>query len=138
MQIGNPLLDFNTDFNSRAEFIWSHGLISDSTYESFTKICNYSQIRRQHENGALTPICARVNRLVSMEVSTYFWRDLNSEYLKWQNQTRTTKQTYDRQISRYVDSYDVTLDICLPSENQQAYRLVQLVYTLHPFSFNLD
>ncbi|XP_058751508.1 serine carboxypeptidase-like 45 [Vicia villosa] len=94
--IGNPLLDFNTDFNSRAEFIWSHGLISDSTYESFTKICNYSQIRRQHENGALTPICARVNRLVSME------------------------------ISRYVDSYDVTLDICLPSENQQAYRLVQL------------
>ncbi|XP_058766711.1 serine carboxypeptidase-like 45 [Vicia villosa] len=94
--IGNPLLDFNTDFNSRAEFIWSHGLISDATYESFTKICNYSQIRRQHENGALTPICARVNRLVSME------------------------------ISRYVDSYDVTLDICLPSENQQAYRLVQL------------
>ncbi|CAL5201970.1 unnamed protein product [Lathyrus oleraceus] len=94
--IGNPLLEFNTDFNSRAEFIWSHGLISDSTYETFTKICNYSQIRRQYQHGALSPICARVNRLVSME------------------------------ISRYIDSYDVTLDVCLPSENQQAYRLTQL------------
>ncbi|POO00504.1 Serine carboxypeptidase-like [Trema orientale] len=35
--IGNPLLEFDTDFNSRAEFIWSHGLISDSTYELATK-----------------------------------------------------------------------------------------------------
>ncbi|RZB86586.1 Serine carboxypeptidase-like 45 isoform C [Glycine soja] len=48
--IGNPLVEFNTDFNSRAEFFWSHGLISDSTYEIFTKVCNYSQIRRQHQD----------------------------------------------------------------------------------------
>ncbi|XP_056169338.1 serine carboxypeptidase-like 45 [Syzygium oleosum] len=36
--IGNLLLEFNTDFNSRAEFLWSHGLISDATYESFNTI----------------------------------------------------------------------------------------------------
>jgi hypothetical protein len=70
-QIGNPLLEFNTDFNSRAEFLWSHGLISDSTYESFTKICNYSQIRREYQSGTFSIVCSRVNRLVSMEVSTY-------------------------------------------------------------------
>ncbi|XP_045824949.1 serine carboxypeptidase-like 45 [Trifolium pratense] len=94
--IGNPLLEFNTDFNSRAEFLWSHGLISDSTYETFTKVCNYSQIRREYQNGRATIVCSRVNRLVSME------------------------------ISRYIDSYDVTLDVCLPSEKQQAYILTQL------------
>jgi serine carboxypeptidase-like clade 2 len=94
--IGNPLLEFNTDFNSRAEFLWSHGLISDSTYESFTKICNYSQIRREYQSGTFSIVCARVNRLVSME------------------------------IGRYIDSYDVTLDVCLPTEKQQAYRLTQL------------
>ncbi|XP_004513403.1 serine carboxypeptidase-like 45 [Cicer arietinum] len=94
--IGNPLMEFNTDFNSRAEYFWSHGLISDSTYEIFTKSCNYSQIRRQYQSGTLSSICARVNRLVSME------------------------------ISRYIDLYDVTLDVCLPSEKQQAYVLTQL------------
>lgn len=94
--IGNPLLEFNTDFNSRAEYLWSHGLISDSTYDSFTKICNFSQIRRQYASGALTTVCARVNRLVSME------------------------------ISKYIDSYDVTLDVCLSTVEQQAYVLTQL------------
>ncbi|KAI4300906.1 hypothetical protein L6164_034233 [Bauhinia variegata] len=94
--IGNPLLEFNTDFNSRAEFYWSHGLISDSTYEAFTKVCNFSQIRRQYQNGGLTPICAQVNKLVSGEVS------------------------------KFVDTYDVTLDVCLASVDQQAGVLNQL------------
>ena len=96
MQIGNPLLEFNTDFNSRSEFFWSHGLISDSTYEVFTKVCNYSQIRRQLQSGTLSDVCAGVNKLVSTEVS------------------------------RYVDTYDVTLDVCLSSSDQQAYVLNQL------------
>ncbi|XP_061353077.1 serine carboxypeptidase-like 45 isoform X1 [Gastrolobium bilobum] len=94
--IGNPLLEFNTDFNSRAEFFWSHGLISDSTFEVFTKVCNYSQIRRQSQTGTLSPVCAGVNKLVSTEVS------------------------------RYIDTYDVTLDVCLLSANQQAFVLTQL------------
>ncbi|XP_019429723.1 PREDICTED: serine carboxypeptidase-like 45 isoform X1 [Lupinus angustifolius] len=94
--IGNPLLEFNTDFNSRAEFFWSHGLISDSTFEIFTKVCNYSQIRRQVQSGTLSSICEGVNKLVSTEVS------------------------------RYIDTYDVTLDVCLSSAYQQAYVLNQL------------
>jgi hypothetical protein len=31
LQLGNPVLEYATDFNSRAEFFWSHGLISDAT-----------------------------------------------------------------------------------------------------------
>ncbi|KAJ7972098.1 Carboxypeptidase [Quillaja saponaria] len=94
--IGNPLLEFNTDFNSRAEFFWSHGLISDSTFEVFTSICNYSQIRRQLQTGTLTPICAGVYKQVS------------------------------REVSAFIDAYDVTLDVCLPSVTQQAQVLNQL------------
>uniref|UniRef100_A0A2N9I564 Carboxypeptidase n=1 Tax=Fagus sylvatica TaxID=28930 RepID=A0A2N9I564_FAGSY len=41
--LGNPVLEFATDFNSRAEFFWSHGLISDTTYKMFTSVCNYSR-----------------------------------------------------------------------------------------------
>ncbi|KAL0359643.1 UNVERIFIED_CONTAM: Serine carboxypeptidase-like 45 [Sesamum angustifolium] len=94
--IGNPLLEFDTDFNSRAEFLWSHGLISDATYYQFTSVCNYSQIRRQAASGALTPVCSRVIKLVSSE------------------------------ISRFVDTYDVTLDVCLSSVMLQAEVLNQV------------
>ncbi|CAA0812854.1 Serine carboxypeptidase-like 45 [Striga hermonthica] len=83
--IGNPLLEFNTDFNSRAEYLWSHGLISDFSYNQFTFVCNYSQIRRQAVTKTLTPECSRVIKQVSSE------------------------------ISRFVDTYDVTLDVCLSS-----------------------
>ncbi|KAK6124818.1 hypothetical protein DH2020_041434 [Rehmannia glutinosa] len=94
--IGNPLLEFNTDFNSRAEYLWSHGLISDAAYNQFTFVCNYSQIRRQAEIGTLTPDCSRVIKQVSSE------------------------------ISRFVDTYDVTLDVCLSSVLQQSEVLNQL------------
>ncbi|KAK7286666.1 hypothetical protein RJT34_21829 [Clitoria ternatea] len=97
--IGNPLLEFNTDFNSRAEYFWSHGLISDSTYEDLTRVCNYSSIRRLIQNGDLRGDCDRVNNLL------------------------------DTEVSNYIDEYDVTLDVCLSSINQQAYVLNQLQET---------
>lgn len=100
-QIGNPLLEFNTDFNSRAQFLWSHGLISDAAYHEFTFACNFSQIRRQAVTGTLTPVCSRVIKLVSSE------------------------------ISRFIDNYDVTLDVCLSSVEQQSEVLNQLVSEVH-------
>ncbi|KAG6769081.1 hypothetical protein POTOM_024697 [Populus tomentosa] len=97
--IGNPLLEFNTDFNSRAEFFWSHGLISDDTYEIFTTVCNYSQIRRQYQSGSLSLPCSAVNSQVR------------------------------REVSKYVDAYDVTLDVCLSSIESQSQVLKQMEYT---------
>ena len=105
MQLGNPLLEFNTDFNSRAEYLWSHGLISDSTYESFTHVCNFSQIRRQYgDSGVLSPVCSRV------------WREVS------------------RELSRYLDTYDVTLDVCLSPVFAQSEILNKLV-RIFPSSF---
>ncbi|KAF3442162.1 hypothetical protein FNV43_RR16078 [Rhamnella rubrinervis] len=95
--IGNPLLEFNTDLNSQAEYIWSHGLISDSTFESLTSVCNSSQIRRQIQNGNLTPVCAGVMRQVS------------------------------RETSKFINRYDVTLDVCVASVYSQSLILSQLL-----------
>lgn len=83
--LGNPLLEFSTDFNSRAEFFWSHGLISDTTYGMFTSVCNYSRYVREYYGGSVSPICSRVMSQVTTETS------------------------------RFVDKYDVTLDVCISS-----------------------
>ncbi|KAK8655320.1 hypothetical protein V6N13_107902 [Hibiscus sabdariffa] len=88
--LGNPVLEFATDFNSRAEFFWSHGLISDSTYKLFTTSCNYSRYVGEYYRGNVSPICSRVMSQVSTETS------------------------------RFVDKYDVTLDVCIPSVFSQS------------------
>ncbi|GFZ09332.1 serine carboxypeptidase-like 46 [Actinidia rufa] len=97
--IGNPLLEFNTDFNARGEYFWSHGLVSDATYELFNHVCNYSQIRRQAQTDSLTPVCHGVLTQAS------------------------------REISKFINSYDVTLDICLPTVGSQAEVLNHLQNT---------
>ncbi|KAK3018258.1 hypothetical protein RJ639_004493 [Escallonia herrerae] len=88
--LGNPVLEYATDFNSRAEFFWSHGLISDSAYKMFTASCNYSRYVSEYYRGSVSPVCSRVMSLV-------------------------TKET-----SRFVDKYDVTLDVCIPSVLSQS------------------
>lgn len=62
MQIGNPLLEFDTDMNAQGDFFWSHGLISDSTHALLTSTCNYSQIMRWVYNisESLSPECYEV------------------------------------------------------------------------------
>ncbi|GMY15206.1 serine carboxypeptidase-like 45 [Fagus crenata] len=83
--LGNPVLEFATDLNSRAEFFWSHGLISDSTYKMFTSACNYSRYVSEYYRDSVSPICSRVMSQVTIETS------------------------------RFVDNYDVTLDVCISS-----------------------
>ncbi|XP_052172373.1 serine carboxypeptidase-like 45 isoform X2 [Diospyros lotus] len=92
--IGNPLLEFNTDLNSRAEYLWSHGLISDATYELCNSVCNFSQITiQQQAGGALSPPCSRV------------WTEAS------------------REISTFVNTHDVILDVCLSSNDSQSQLL---------------
>lgn len=90
-------MDFNTDFNSRGEYLWSHGLISDATYDMFNTICNYSTIRRQATSRSLNPTCSRVANQASKE------------------------------IGRFVNAYDVTLDVCLSNAFSQSQVLEQNV-----------
>lgn len=88
--LGNPVLEFATDFNSRAEFFWSHGLISDSTYKLFTTSCNYSRYVSEYYRASVSLVCSMVMNQVS------------------------------RETSRFVDKYDVTLDVCISSVRSQS------------------
>ncbi|CAL0305209.1 unnamed protein product [Lupinus luteus] len=88
--LGNPVLEYAADFNSRAEFFWSHGLISDSTYNMFTKVCNYSRYVSEYYRDSVSPLCSKVMGQVSKETS------------------------------KFVDKYDVTLDVCISSVLSQS------------------
>ncbi|KAM1014658.1 serine carboxypeptidase-like 45 isoform X1 [Malus sylvestris] len=98
--IGNPLFEFNTDINSRAEYWWSHGLISDATFENLTSVCNYSEIFRQEviRGGPLSPACDAVANQFEREVPGHL-----------------------------INQYDVTLDVCLSSVEAQSFQLRKAV-----------
>lgn len=105
-QLGNPVLEFSTDFNSRAEFFWSHGLISDSTYRIFTSACNYSRYVSEYYRGSLSTVCERVMGQVT------------------------------RETSRFVDKYDVTLDVCISSVLSQS-KVLSPQVSLKPLSMRV-
>ncbi|KAA0053805.1 serine carboxypeptidase-like 45 [Cucumis melo var. makuwa] len=69
--IGNPLLEFNTDFNSRGKYLWSHGVISESTFELLNSVCSISQMIRESINGEISDACFSINDLVSQEMSPF-------------------------------------------------------------------
>ncbi|CAK7340264.1 unnamed protein product [Dovyalis caffra] len=87
--IGNPLLEFNTDFNAQDHYYWSHGLISDSTYQLLTSVCNNSKLMREAMTGTVSTACFGV-------------------YIK-----------VEKELSGSVDLYDVTADVCLSSNQSQ-------------------
>ncbi|KAL4031381.1 hypothetical protein IC575_009658 [Cucumis melo] len=88
--IGNPLLEFYTDFNARGEYLWTHGLISDSTYKLLNKVCNISEITRQSILHNVSTSCSFVDNLVSKE------------------------------YSEFINLYSVNLDVCISSTLSQA------------------
>ncbi|KAK1360031.1 Carboxypeptidase [Heracleum sosnowskyi] len=83
--LGNPALEFGTDLNSRAEFFWSHGVISDSTYNIVTSVCNFSRYMSEFYRNSVSSSCSGVMGEVYKETS------------------------------KFVDIYDVTLDVCISS-----------------------
>ncbi|KAF9668089.1 hypothetical protein SADUNF_Sadunf15G0091800 [Salix dunnii] len=87
---GESYAEFATDLNSRAEYFWSHGLISDSTYKLFTSACNYSRYVSEYYRDSVSSICSIVMKQVNTETS------------------------------RFVDKYDVTLDVCVSSVFSQS------------------
>ncbi|CAL1387213.1 unnamed protein product [Linum trigynum] len=82
--IGNPLLEFDTDFNGEGEYYWSHGLISDQTYQLINTVCNISQLRREAMSHTLSEQCKMVATQLAGEIP-----------------------------KRNFDAYDVTSDVCI-------------------------
>ncbi|KAB5519298.1 hypothetical protein DKX38_023617 [Salix brachista] len=84
--LGNPLLEFSTDLNSEGEFYWSHGLISNPTYELLSAVCNTSQLWRERIGGSsLSASCSKVSDQI------------------------------DAEIPGAIDPYDVTANVCQSS-----------------------
>ena len=74
MQVGNALLDYDTDLNAVTEFNWSHGLISDFAYELINTSCKYSQYFKEaviEKGRSVSPGCTLVDEQLSEELTNF-------------------------------------------------------------------
>ncbi|XP_058763478.1 serine carboxypeptidase-like 45 [Vicia villosa] len=69
--IGNPLLDYDNDYNSTADFLWSHAQISDLTYWKLKNKCGYASITKEYITEKSTKACQDTNTKMSIEVNGY-------------------------------------------------------------------
>lgn len=92
-------MEFNTDFNSRGKYLWSHGVISESTFQLLNSVCSISQMIREAINRNISDACLRINNLVSQE------------------------------ISNFINLYSINLDVCLSDQSQPAGTLHSLTFT---------
>lgn len=51
--------------------MWSHGVISESTFELLNSVCSISQMIRESINGEISDACFSINDLVSQEMSPF-------------------------------------------------------------------
>ncbi|POO00494.1 Peptidase S10, serine carboxypeptidase [Trema orientale] len=98
---GNPLLEFDSDGNSKGDYLWSHGLISDESYDLLTTVCSFSQIMREtltlKGNTSFSPACTPVAKQVFEEVN----------YL--------------------IDEYDVSGNFCNSTVNQSKTKIYKVL-----------
>jgi serine carboxypeptidase-like clade II len=69
--IANSLHGFNTYYNSVAGFYWSHGVISEQTFDLLMKVCNYSQIKREQIYGGVRGNCKQVYFQLVHEIGNF-------------------------------------------------------------------
>ena len=60
-----------------------YGLMSDSTYNMFTRVCNYSRYVSEYYKDLVSPLCSKVMSQVN------------------------------RETRKFMHKYDVTLDVCI-------------------------
>ncbi|EFJ34710.1 serine carboxypeptidase-like enzyme [Selaginella moellendorffii] len=93
--IGNPLLNLAVDTSAMYEYFWSHGLISDETFQALSNSCKFEDYELGLADHNVSNAC-------------------NDGIL----QSNT-------EVGRFINNYDVILDVCLPSIFLQEVRLKQ-------------
>lgn len=66
MQIGNALLDDETDQKGMIDYAWDHAVISDRLYEGIKRECNFSDPNPQKECNSLLRQYFDVYKIIDM------------------------------------------------------------------------
>lgn len=117
MQIGNPLLNFGLDTSATYFYLWSHGVISDQTYEGIKSLCDFSfgypNRGQDSTNNVHDKNGSKLSAAIELECSRFIEKS--------------------KQEIGSINPFDVTLDICKPAMIKQQLKLQKLVTFLPNF-----
>ncbi|KAI5084784.1 hypothetical protein GOP47_0000953 [Adiantum capillus-veneris] len=96
--LGNPLLNLAIDTYATYSYLWSHGVLSDDTFDGLTTHCNFDDYT---DTSAYHNESTACNSLISKASS---------------------------EVGNFINFYDVQLDVCYSSMAQQEIRLNKQVH----------
>ncbi|XP_043705168.1 serine carboxypeptidase-like 45 [Telopea speciosissima] len=124
--LGNPTLDFTTDFDSVADYLWSHGLITDSTFEELTSSCTYSQFMKEYTRKNLSLVCEIVITHFENELNIFNISDL------------LYGVTFDQCVSLSESQpFANQLDVCILNETSEYLNRKDVQKALHARLFGV-
>lgn len=102
LQMGNPFLDIDISI-SNDEFLWSHGLISDETYQLTQSMCNNSKRWREtYVLNNLSEDCQYVLSKVKSETRNINLEDVTLGLCPKVGGSQTTRSTKPRKFLHQV------------------------------------
>lgn len=109
--IGNPLLNFGLDTSATYSYLWSHGVISDQTYDGIRGLCDfrygYPSTKQENDDKQDKREGNNVSAAAELGCSRFIQKST--------------------QESGSINPFDVTLETCKPAMMKQQLKLQNLV-----------
>jgi serine carboxypeptidase-like clade 2 len=114
VQIGNALLDDETDQKGMIEYAWDHAVISDGLYHNITTVCNFSYPIQNQTDDCNTELNKYFDVYKLIDMYSLYTLMCFSNISNTRRESPVIKTANPRSLSKFVSFVDIifsTLEI---------------------------
>eukprot|EP00250_Pteridium_aquilinum_P019285 c24378_g1_i1 orf=629-2071(-) len=130
--IGNPLLNLGTDSYSTYFYFWSHGTISDETFDGITAACNFNDYTDTTSHNEST-MCNNFLNNAMTEVGNYI-----NLYDVLLDVCYPGIAEQEIRLNKQVHNFSLGVDVCMDSEIEFYLNLPEVQEALHANTTHLE
>lgn len=131
--IGNPLLNLAIDDYATYLYFWSHGLMSDETFDGITNSCNFNDYTVTSLDHNESTTCNLYLNFSSVEVGNF----INAYDVELSVCYASTAEQEIR-LNRKVHNFSLGVDVCMDSEIEFYMNLPEVQEALHANTTHLS
>lgn len=124
--LGNPLLNLGIDSYATFSYLWSHGFLSDDTFDGVTSDCNFDDYTGTSADHNETTACTKLLSKASTEVGNFInFYDLQLDVCY------ASIAEQEIRLNKQVHNFSLGVDVCMDSEIEFYLNLPEVQKALH-------
>ncbi|KAH7372797.1 hypothetical protein KP509_17G021700 [Ceratopteris richardii] len=131
--VGNPLLDLGVDTYATYSYLWSHGVVSDETFNGVTNDCNFADYTETSTGHNESKSCNNLLNTANTEVGNFI-NFYNVEI----DVCYSSIAQQELRLNQRVHNFSLGVDVCLDSEVEFYFNLPEVQKALHANTTRLD